>query len=266
MPGLSWVCILHHSSRQCWPGIEPASSWTLVRFVSPEPWQKLLKFQLYSQIIIWLEMIKKLSIREFPLWQVEWNPTSIHDHAGLIPGLAQWVGDPALLWTSQIHFHWATTGSPEIYLKWTVGYIWKEKCERKNRSSEMDRGRYSFWRYVWDKEKWICRILKTWQNYLKGEHMPDKIGLDEIDKKIKESFINLSWLQKLIAPKHISNIFNATILHTYFSIKNWKQLYSFAIRIISQFWFGSYLFCIWRQDLFLSGLKRLDRLLKLLES
>ena len=43
-----------------------------------------------------MEEFEKLKLGSSHCGTVETNPTSVHEDVGLIPGLAQWVGDPAL--------------------------------------------------------------------------------------------------------------------------------------------------------------------------
>ena len=90
------------------PGIEPASSWILVGFVSTVSQQELLIalyffinfFSGFRSIVengtLYSPAVIKLPLGVPVVAQWLTNPTRNHEVAGSVPALAQWVNDPAL--------------------------------------------------------------------------------------------------------------------------------------------------------------------------
>ena len=75
----------HSNARSHWvrPGIEPTTSWFLVRFVSAVPWQKLQTCNHFAhksfEYGLYLTHRKAMCFREFHCGSAVTNPTSIYE-------------------------------------------------------------------------------------------------------------------------------------------------------------------------------------------
>ena len=115
----------------------------------------------------------KLRRRSSLRGSVEMNPSRNHEVAGLIPGLAQWVKDLALLWL------WCRPAAvaPIRPLAWEPPYVTSVALKSKNKTKQNKQKNNQFWTSL------VAQVRSLAQNVCMPQRQPE------------QKVISWSWVQ-----------------------------------------------------------------------